>query len=63
MNKEAQVLQFSSRPGYRAELAAPEPCEVPEARRLEQALANIHADAREQARRYQDETRVPEGGE
>jgi hypothetical protein len=53
MNKQAEVVQ----------LPVPEPREVPEARRLEQALATIHADAREQSRRYQDETRVPEGGE
>ena len=53
MSKQAEVLQFP----------VPDTRELPEARRLEQALANIRADAREQARRYQDETRVPEGGE
>ena len=54
MSKQAEVLQFPVPETVR---------ELPEARRLEQALANIRADAREQARRYQDETRVPEGGE
>jgi hypothetical protein len=53
MTKSAEVLQFP----------VPDPREQSEARRLEQALANIRADAREQARRYQDDTRVPEGGE
>ncbi|HLT36492.1 MAG TPA: hypothetical protein VK034_09400 [Enhygromyxa sp.] len=53
MINQAEVVQ----------LPLSDPREAPEARRLEQALANIHADAREQARRYQDETRVPEGGE
>ena len=53
MNNQAEVVQ----------LPVSDPREAPEARRLEQALANIAADAREQSRRYQDDTRVPEGGE
>ena len=53
MNNQAEVVQ----------LPVPDPRDAPEARRLEQALANIAADAREQARRYHEDTRVPEGGE
>lgn len=53
MSQQAEVLQFPN----------PAARELPEARRLEQTLAKIHADAREQARRYQEQTRVPEGGE
>lgn len=37
--------------------------EAPEAQRLEQVVARIRADAREQAPRYRDDTVVPEGGE
>lgn len=44
-------------------LPVPDPREVPEARRLEQALAKVRADAREHARHYRDDTEVPEGGE
>jgi hypothetical protein len=53
MNNQAEVVK----------LPVSDPRETPEAQRLEQVLARIHADAREQARRYQDETLVPEGGE
>ncbi|MFO7564961.1 MAG: hypothetical protein R6X02_20115 [Enhygromyxa sp.] len=53
MTNQAEVVQ----------LPVSDPREAPEARRLEQALASIAADAREQARRYQADTRVPEGGE
>lgn len=37
--------------------------EAPEAQRLEQVVARIRADAREQGRHYRDDTVVPEGGE
>ncbi len=53
MTTKAEVLK----------LPEPEPRKAPEARRMGEALAKIRADAREQARRYQDETVVPEGGE
>jgi hypothetical protein len=53
MTKSAAVLAFPD----------PDPREVPEARRLEQALAKVSADAREKARHYRDDTVVPEGGE
>jgi hypothetical protein len=58
MTKAATVLVFNGPVG-----AQPDPREVPEARRLEQALAKIRADAREHARHYRDDTVVPEGGE
>lgn len=53
MTKQAEVLK----------LPVADPRKTPEAERLEATLAKIAADAREQARRYQEETYVPEGGE
>lgn len=62
MKKQASVLVLPVSPGI-VDDSGEKVAEAPETQRLEQLVARIRADAREQAHRYRDDTVVPEGGE
>ena len=65
MKKQAAVLVLPASAGHldSSEGSSVAGAEAPEAQRLEQVVARVRADAREQAARYREDTVVPEGGE